>query len=83
MYNIDFNKCTIDELKVFEKEIHNTIKTRENEERTELLTNIIKALRAFEKRFPGEFIGEFDCESYYAGEIADEIKRCCDIILKV
>ena len=82
MYNIDFNKYTIDELKGFEKELLNAIKIKENEEKLKLLINIIKALREFEKRFPDEFIGEFDCEDYYAGEIADEIKRYCAIILE-
>ena len=38
MYNIDFNKYTIDELKDFEKELFNAIKAKENEKR-ELLNS--------------------------------------------
>lgn len=82
MYNIDFNKYTIDELKNFEKELINTIKAKENEKSIELLTNIIKALREFEQRFPTKVIGEFGDEYYYASEIANELERYNEDILE-
>ena len=75
MYNIDFNKYTIDELKDFEKKVYKIIRTKENEEKAELLTNIIKLLREFEERFPGDFIAQFCSEDYYANEIIDELER--------
>lgn len=82
MYNIDFNKYTIDELKDFEKELFDAIKAKEKGEKSELLINIIKALREFEKKFPNDFIGEFVDEDYYANEIADEIERYNEDILE-
>ena len=76
MYNIDFNKYTIDELKDFEKELFNAIKTKESKEKSELLTNIIQALKEFDKKFLGTCcIAEFGDEYYYASEIAHELER--------
>lgn len=82
MYNIDFNKYTIDELKDFEKKLFNTIKARENKEKSESLTNIIQALKEFDKKFPGAIIAEFGDEYYYVNEITHEIERYNEVILE-
>lgn len=82
MYNIDFNKYTIDELKDFEKELFNAIKTKEKEEKSELIINIIQALKKFDKKFPGAFIAEFADEYYCADEIINELERYNEDILE-
>lgn len=82
MYNIDFNKYTIDELKDFEKELFNAIKTKEKGEKSKLLTNIIQALKEFDKKFPDTCIAEFGDEYYYANEIIDELERYNEDILE-
>lgn len=82
MYNIDFNKYTIDELKDFEKELFDAIKTKEKEAKPKLLTNIIQALKEFDKKFPGVFIAEFVNEYYCADEIINELERYNEDILE-
>lgn len=82
MYNIDFNKYTIDELKDFEKELFNAIKTKEKEEKSELLINIIQALKEFDKKLPGTIIAEFVDEYYYPDEIINELERYNEDILE-
>ena len=82
MYNIDFNKYTVDELKAFEKELFNAIKTKEKREKSELIINIIQALKKFNKRFPDAIVVEFGDEYYYANEIIDELERYHEDILE-
>lgn len=82
MYNIDFDKYTIDELKGFEKELIYAIKAKESKEKSELLTNIIQALKKFDKKFPGAIVAEFGDEYYYANEIIDELERYNEDILE-
>lgn len=82
MCYIDFNKYTIDELKDFEKELFNAIKIKEKGEKSKLLTNIIQALKEFDKKFPGTCIAEFVDEYYYANEIIDEFERYNEDILE-
>lgn len=82
MYNIDFNKYTIDELKNFEKELFNAIKVKEKKEKSELLINIIQALKEFDEKFPGTIIAEFGDEYFYPYEIIDEIERYYEDVLE-
>lgn len=82
MYNINFNKYTIDELKDFEKELFNAIKTKEKGEKSELLINIIQALKEFDKKFPGTIIAEFVDECYCTDEIINELERYNEDILE-
>jgi len=82
MYNIDFNKYTIDELKDFEKELFNAINAKEKKEKSELLINIIQALKEFDEKFPGTIIAELADEYYYTDEIINELERYNEDILE-
>lgn len=82
MYNIDFNKYTIDELKNFEKELFNAIKAKEKREKSKLLINIIQALKEFDKKFPETTLAEFSCQYYYINEIIDILERYNEDILE-
>lgn len=82
MYNIDFNKYTLDELRDFEKELFNVIKTKDKEEKSKLLINIIQALKEFDKKFPGTIIAEFADEYYCTDEIINELERYNENILE-
>lgn len=82
MYNIDFNKYTVDELKAFEKELLYAIKAKEKREKSKLLINIIQVLKEFDKKFPDTIIAEFSCEYCYTNEIVDELERYNEDILE-
>ena len=82
MYNIDFNKYTVDELKAFEKELFNAIKAKEKKEKSESLINIIQALKEFDKKFPGTIIAEFGDEYFCPDEIINELERYNEDILE-
>ena len=82
MYNIDFNKYTVDELKAFEKELFNAIKAKEKKEKSKSLINIIQALKEFDKKFPGTIIAEFGDEYFCTDEIINEFERYNEDILE-
>ena len=71
--NINFNNMSIDELNKLIANANAEIKQRTENKKIELLNNIIKALKAFEKDFPFDTL--YEEEGDYASIDATDVLR--------